>query len=131
MQRLRNMWGETGDYISIQYAGTCSTISEVTKTQKQSVKGKLSHMGVSLKRFYKNNISSKEETRQECIDLLCGRHNLSTTHQEQDMESQLMKNEHEFSNINQYSVGILTWNLAGNAPTADLSFEEVAKSQKF
>jgi len=28
-----------------------------------------------------------------------------------------MKNELEFSNVNEYLIGILTWNLAGNAPT--------------
>jgi len=28
-----------------------------------------------------------------------------------------MKNELEFSNVNEYTIGILTWNLAGNAPT--------------
>ena len=88
-------------------------------------------MGVSLKRFYKNNISSKEETRQECIDLLCGRHNLSTTRHEQTLESQLMKNEHEFSEINQYTVALLTWNLAGNPPAADLSFDDVIRSEKY
>jgi len=28
-----------------------------------------------------------------------------------------MKNELEFSNVNEYTIGILTWNLAGNAPS--------------
>lgn len=33
-----------------------------------------------------------------------------------------MKNEHEFSDVNEYTIGILTWNLAGNAPAADMNF---------
>ena len=52
-----------GDYISIQYAGTCSTITEVTKTSKQSLGGRISHGMVTIKRFYKNTLSSKEELR--------------------------------------------------------------------
>ena len=41
-----------------------------------------------------------------------------------------MKNEHEFSNVNQYTIALLTWNLAGNPPAADLSFDDVIKSKK-
>jgi Fe-S cluster biogenesis protein NfuA len=60
---LRNLWGVNGDFISIQYAGTCSTITEVTKTSKQSLSGRLAHGMVTVTRFYKNTLSSKEELR--------------------------------------------------------------------
>ncbi len=79
MQCLRNLWSMNGDFISIQYAGTCSTISEVTKTGGRTLGGKISHGMVTIKRFYKNTLSSKEELRQECVDLILSRHNLSTS----------------------------------------------------
>lgn len=55
------MWSMHGDFISIQYAGTCSTISEVTKKGSWSIGGKISHGMVTIQRFYKNTLSSKEE----------------------------------------------------------------------
>lgn len=131
MKRLRFMWGENGDFLSLQYASTNSTISEVTKTSKQSMKGKISHKIVSLKRFYKNNISSKEELRQETIDLLLSRHQLSTNHGQRATEKQLMQNEHEFSSINTYRVGFMTWNLAGKAANPmELDFSDTIKPRR-
>lgn len=41
-----------------------------------------------------------------------------------------MKNEHEFSQVNDYIIGVLTWNLAGNSPSSQMDFSEVLKSQK-
>lgn len=41
-----------------------------------------------------------------------------------------MKNEHEFSQVNEYVFGILTWNLAGSAPTTQMDFSEVLRSSK-
>ena len=38
---LKTLWVETGDAISMQYTGTCSNISTVTKSEQKGLIGKL------------------------------------------------------------------------------------------
>ena len=80
---------------------------------------------MSLKRFYKNNISSKEELRQESVDLICCQHAKSITKSIKQITKDVMKNEHEFSDHHEYLVSIITWNLAGNSPGMNMGFESM------
>lgn len=65
MKALRSMWAQNGDEISKQYAGTGSTSTEVTMNDKTSIRGKITHKLTSVERFFKNNINSKDDNRQE------------------------------------------------------------------
>lgn len=66
MQAFKNVWAENGDYISIQYAGTASTISSVTKNGNKGIMGYFQHGLVSINRFYQGNF--EDEFKQKCID---------------------------------------------------------------
>lgn len=65
MKAIRAMWAKNGDELSKQYAGTASTSTEVTINNKTSMKGKITHKMTSIERFFKNNINSKDDLRQE------------------------------------------------------------------
>lgn len=59
------MWAKNGDAISIQYSGTRSTSTEVTINDKTSISGKITHKMTSIERFFINNLTSKEDVRQD------------------------------------------------------------------
>ena len=68
MQVFKEMWADNGDFISIQYAGTASTITSVTRHGKHGIFGLVQHGIVSLTRFYQG--SFEDEAKQRCFDLL-------------------------------------------------------------
>lgn len=63
---IKNIWAENGDLISIQYAGTESTITTVTKTGGHTIKGFIKHSIATVSRFYQG--SFEDDFKQECID---------------------------------------------------------------
>lgn len=65
MKDIRKMWAMNGDEISKQYAGTRSTSTEVTINDKTTFTGKITHKLTSVERFFKNNINSKDDNKQE------------------------------------------------------------------
>jgi len=73
MQGFKEIWSENGDFISIQYAGTASTISNVTKTGSEGIYGLLQHGYVSITRFYQGTF--EDDFKQQCIDLLLQKYN--------------------------------------------------------
>lgn len=69
---FKHLWADNGDALSRHYAGTASTISNVTRTGKSTFLGLFEHGVKSLERFYAGNF--EDSVRQECIDLITGRH---------------------------------------------------------
>lgn len=69
---FKRLWADNGDALSKHYSGTSSPISNVTRTGKGSFFGMLEHGVKSLGRFYVGNF--EDSIKQECIDLLTGRH---------------------------------------------------------
>ncbi len=67
MEMFKEMWADNGDFISIQYAGTASTISTVTKNGKHGFLGLFQHGLVSLTRFYQG--SFEDSFKQKCFDV--------------------------------------------------------------
>ena len=66
-ENFKDLWAENGDIISIQYAGTASTITTVTKTGGHNLKGIITHGIATVTRFYQGNFEDK--FKQECIDI--------------------------------------------------------------
>jgi hypothetical protein len=57
MHRLTNLWADSGDAISLLYAGTGALKADVTRTGKRNfVKGSLDDGLNALTRFYLNNV---------------------------------------------------------------------------
>jgi hypothetical protein len=54
---LKDFWAEQGDYLSIQNAGTTSTISKVSKFGKEGFLGKLNHKMKNVERYFVNTLS--------------------------------------------------------------------------
>ncbi len=67
MQTFKNLWADNGDMISIQYAGTESCITTVTKKGKHGIMGLFHHGYVSLTRIYQGNF--EDAFKQKCIDI--------------------------------------------------------------
>lgn len=67
MQTFKNIWADNGDLISVQYAGTASCITTVTKKGKHGIMGLFHHGLVSLTRIYQGNF--EDDFKQKCIDI--------------------------------------------------------------
>ena len=65
---FRSLWGDNGDYISIQYAGTPSTHTTVMKTGGHDFKGIFTHGMATVSRCYKELFL--DDFKQLCIDIL-------------------------------------------------------------
>lgn len=74
MTSFKEMWADNGDFISIQYAGTASTITTVTKNGKHGIMGLFQHGIVSISRFYQG--SFEDTFKQKCIDMILKKDNL-------------------------------------------------------
>lgn len=104
MKAIRKMWADNGDELSKQYAGTGSTSTEVTMHGKTSIKGKISHKMTSIERFFKNNINTKDNIRQESIDMLTGKHKNFKSVKGHEVENEMQEQEHEYSDVKPYSL---------------------------
>ena len=62
------MWADNGDVISIQFCGTVSNITSVTKNGSRGIWGYISGTKTSIERILIGNIS--DEFKQKCIDCL-------------------------------------------------------------
>jgi hypothetical protein len=62
---LITMWAMCGDFISKQYSGTHSVLTEVTKKGYQNIFDKIDHKTISVKRLVKQSIT--DDFKQECI----------------------------------------------------------------
>jgi len=67
-EKFKDIWADNGDIISIQYSGTASTITTVTKTGGHNIKGFFKHSIATVTRLYQGNF--EDEFKQQCIDIL-------------------------------------------------------------
>ena len=131
--KFRSLWSDNGNHLSIQYSGTDSTTSAITKDGKSGILGSISSGISSVGRFFKNNFG--DELRQKCIDCLLGKEfpnskiivdqppidvsNLRI--RQDDVEEKLQEKIEIQQNDLKFFIGI--WNLAGGIPdsTIDIS----------
>lgn len=72
MRIFKEFWADNGDYISIQYAGTESTSTNVTLNGKKGIKGGFMHMNITINRFFIGTF--QDEFKQNCIDIFLCNH---------------------------------------------------------
>ncbi|KAJ3010890.1 Phosphatidylinositide phosphatase SAC1 [Thoreauomyces humboldtii] len=70
-KEVTNMWADSGDAVSLLYAGTGALKADVTRTGSWTVKGKLTDGINSLTRYYLNNFA--DGRRQDAYDLWTGK----------------------------------------------------------
>ena len=109
-ENFKDIWAENGDQISIQYAGTASTITTVTKTGGHNLMGIIQHGIATVSRIYQG--SFEDYFKQECIDTFLQK-NLSEDFVNPVINSELTKKKDEFTKYMNFYIFIGNWNLAG------------------
>lgn len=113
---FKNIWADNGDYISVLYAGTGSTISNITRSGKAGFLNMLDHGLKSIERFYVNNF--EDHLKQEAIDLILGKNNDDFYWNKLDQITKELENQyHEFVSYSSLSVYVVTWNINGFKPS--------------
>ena len=74
VNKFRLLWADNGNYLSLQYSGTESTTSTITKDGKEGLLGAISSSFKSVNRFFINNFG--DDYKQQCIDILLGRQSI-------------------------------------------------------
>jgi len=110
-EKFKDLWSENGDQISIQYAGTASTITTVTKTGGHNFKGMIDHALATVTRFYQGTF--EDEFKQECIDILLQKDN-SGLGDEAKYSFSITK---EFTKYREFYIFIGNYNLSGKSLT--------------
>ncbi|EAR86607.2 endonuclease/exonuclease/phosphatase family protein (macronuclear) [Tetrahymena thermophila SB210] len=113
---FQQCWGENGDNISMHYADTNATTSNVAKTGKQGVLGFLKGKFSSAKRFFKGNLT--DAVKQQCYCIILGEHyetqeNLGF---QEEMQKELKQREEEFITKSNITIFACTWNLNAYLP---------------
>ena len=116
-ESFKDLWAENGDQISIQYAGTASTITTVTKTGGHNLMGIIQHGIATVSRIYQG--SFEDYFKQECIDTFLQK-NLSEDFVNPVINSELTKKRDEFTKYRDFFIFVGNWNLAGKELDNDI-----------
>lgn len=115
LKALKTFWAEQGDYLSKQYVGTNSTISRVSKDNKEGFLGKISHKMKNVQRYFINSWS--DNFQQQAIDIILGKHHsVITTELRQHLGEEMARRQDEFTDIETANLFVGTWNLGGVKP---------------
>lgn len=116
IRALKTFWAEQGDYLSKQYVGTNSTISKVSRDNKEGFLGKISHKMKNVQRFFINSWS--DNFAQNSIDILLGKHHQSVISSEMRgyLNEELKKRQDDYTDTDNVTLFAGTWNLNGVKP---------------
>ena len=112
-ENFKNLWAENGDKLSIQYAGTSSTITTVTKTGGHGLMGLLQHGIATVSRLYQGNF--EDNFKQECIDTLLQKGVKEHYNINPDINYLLFSRKNEFTKFTDFYLFIGTYNLSGKS----------------
>ena len=118
---FKNQWADNGDLLSLQYTGTSSTISAITRGEKQGLRTLISQSLKSIGRFYNANLI--DAAKQKSIDAVLRRRKDST--QLSRVEADIWSRENECFRVYTHRVRCVTWNLAGQKIENDFDFGRV------
>lgn len=100
--------------MSLQNAGTTSTISKVSKDGKEGFLGKINHKLKNVERYFVNTWS--ENFSQNSIDIILGKHAKSFSREKElqtFLSAEMKKREDLYSEIKNLRLFVGTWNLGG------------------
>lgn len=104
---VNSFWADNGDFISLHYTGTNSTITRVMKEGKKGFLSTINHKYQDVARFVNNNFT--DNFKEECIRMILGRSRRSKPIQDKE-ECDI---DDKLPNVH---LSIITWNL-GNWKT--------------
>ena len=110
-EKFKDIWADNGDKISVQYAGTASTITTVTKTGGHSIMGFIQHGIATVTRLYQGNF--EDNFKQQCIDLFLQKGISENFNIKPDISNELITKKKEFTNYKDFHIFIGTYNLSG------------------
>ena len=111
--KFKNIWAENGDQISIQYAGTPSTITTVTKTGGHGFMGFIQHGFATVTRLYKGNF--EDYFKQECIDVFLQKNIENEEPIDPNINFKLISRKKEFTEFKDFHIFIGSYNLSGKS----------------
>jgi len=112
-EKFKDIWAENGDEISIQYAGTPSTITTVTRTGGHGFMGFIQHGIATVSRLYKGNF--EDYYKQECIDIFLQKHLVNEEHINPEINFKLLSRKNEYTKFSDFHVFIGNYNLSGKS----------------
>ena len=130
-ENFKDTWAQNGDRISIQYAGTASTITTVTKTGGHNLKGILKHGVATVNRFYQGTFEDK--FTQECFDILLQKEiskNLLLIHHDSAINEKLLLRKNEYFENDDFFIFISNYNLSGKTIDNKDDIENLLTSYK-
>ena len=107
-EKIKNIWADNGDQISIQYAGTASTITTVTKTGGHNFMGFIQHSIATVSRIYQGNF--EDDFKQECINILLQK-NINEQTISLEYKNELFLRKNEFTKFMDFTLFIGNYNL--------------------
>ena len=103
-------------------------MSGVVETGRQGIKGKLGQMFTGVQRYIVNNTTDIE--KQQSIKYFLNTHTDQHPYGVKLLLSQMIRNQMpKFQDKRQIKLGILTWNLAGNAPPNKFDLSQIILPQ--
>ena len=111
-EKFKDIWAENGDKISIQYAGTASTITTVTKTGGHGIKGLIQHGLATVNRIYQGNFG--DDFKQECIDIFLQK-NINDVLISMEYNNELYLRKNEFATFMDFTLFIGNFSLSGKS----------------
>lgn len=117
-------WADNGDYLSLQYTGTGSTISSVTRTDKQGFRALIKQGLTSIERFY--NANMEDDTKQLSIDHILRKKN--KTQIVNKLNEELERRSSEYSENFDIKLRIVTWNLDNKPLNSFCSITETSEN---
>ncbi len=102
--------------MSKQYAGTNSTISKVSRDNKEGFLGKIQHKMKNVQRYFINSWS--DNFSQNSIDIILGKHSQSmiTSEMRTFLNDEMTKRQDTYTDINTVSLFVGSWNIGGVKP---------------
>lgn len=109
LDKFKTLWAEMGDFISIQYAGSASTITSITKHGKHGVFGLFQHGLATITRFYQG--SFEDSFKQKCIELLLQYQQKNFNFTSPYIEEELKKQESRYKKYSNLKLYFANWNV--------------------
>ena len=109
MTAFKNQWADNGDSLSIQYTGTGSTISSITREGSTGIRGLISQSITSIGRFYYANVS--DDTKQISIDSILRKKN--QTQIINKVQEEMAKRTDQYIKHLDARIRVVTWDLSG------------------